>query len=1256
MSLNSKSKIELIDAICEGPIEGLVDASRKAVFLNETIVTGSQKNDEKVIFKQRQGNQKQDLFSESSTLSAAQTVVINVGEQVGKSYSEKLTTDGTNTVAKRDYGKGQVARQLSDENIDFVELIFRVPRLFCIASEGVARGQLFSASLKFQISIAGPDTGYKHILLSNNDNIQNADQANILTGISNSPYQFKTQRIDLASVTGSKVGPYRIRVRKLEFGKTSQEREEAFEISFRDFKDTPKKTPIASKRKDELIWDQIIIGTKLKATYPNTALVYMAIDAEEYSTLPARAYDVKGLRVKIPSNSYVATDGSGRLIIDPNVPFDGSLREDELHWTTCPVCCFYDLLTNSRYGAGDFIEESNLNWVDLIEIAKYCNDEVDTPDGKEARFAINTVIGTQTEAYNVLQDMASIFRGMLFWKADNVQIAADHGGVSSNVLHVYSNSNVVDGSFTYNGSSLKSRSTRIKVRYNDPENFYKPNYICVEDRDLIKKYGVQEKSIVAFGCTSKYQAQRMGKWMMQSEKLHNDTVTFSVGLEGLNVLPGQVFEVSDEMRLGTRIAGRIVGALVDRVVADQTVVLPPGANNKVSVVMKDGTIETSSISSVINNNTILVSPSFTQVPPDNAIYAIKNDTAKLLKYRCLSVAEGDGGVYTIVGVRHDEALYDVVESSDATLTLEQPFSLIGKPLAAVEPLITFEQIDVGRNTTNRATVSWSRGLAKYASRFKVSYRVGPNGNTRAAFTDNTFIDIDDKLEPGKVLFVEVQAVGLAPDFKLSDAVAVSREIPEPGTSDPSGGITTDPNDNDNPIKIESVLRPPDPEDVTIEAIGVDQVALRWGATASGQKLEGFVAVIKHSSKTDGSGSWANSSVLRKVEARTTTVVLPLLNGEYLIKFQNEQNLRSLNAVSAIINIPDGIPRLNFEVFREDQLANEFGGDKVGVFYKQEYDGLILDGDASFDAISNFDTFRAGPDILASEIVAGKVYTILAAGTTDFTAVGAANNNTGTIFTATGSATGSGTLYAFIDSHFGTQLTKGEYFFQKTVDLGGKYSVRMQRVLTTRGLYASDLIDDRTENVDTWSDFDGLVPDDTNVEVYFRKNIDTQNSLTPAGLTGDIVQEDGSKIEQEDDVSAFKREAVLEFEDWIPLENNVYVGRFFQFKAVLTTDHVDQTPIVDQLGVTLQFERRTESSKKIASGQTSKSETFEKAFYTDADTEVAVGITAFDMNSGDYYRLTNVTGTGFTITFYNSSNTVIDKEFQYTAIGYGTQQS
>ena len=147
---------------------------------------------------------------------------------------------------------------------------------------------------------------------------------------------------------------------------------------------------------------------------------------------------------------------------------------------------------------------------------------------------------------------------------------------------------------------------------------------------------------------------------------------------------------------------------------------------------------------------------------------------------------------------------------------------------------------------------------------------------------------------------------------------------------------------------------------------------------------------------------------------------------------------------------------------------------------------------------------------------------------------------------------------------------------------------MQRVLTARGLYTSALIDDRSELIDTWSDFDGLLPDDTNVEMYFRKNLDTtagnvnQNTIAVSALAGNIVQEDGSKIEQEDDVSTIQRNSVLEFGAWSPLENNAEAGRFFQFKAVLTTDHVDQTPIVDQLGVTLQLERRTENSTTFSS--------------------------------------------------------------------------
>ena len=1194
MALNSKTTLKIIEALCEGPIEGLVLAgkSKKSVFLNETLVTGRQYRTETVRILTKDGTSTQGTFEEGSTFEDQQTTIINVNREIGSSYSEELTDD--NKVRSRNYGKGQVVQAISQTDIDFVELVFTIPKLFCVAEEGLARGQLFFAQIKLELHICGTDGTWNPV----NIHVESQERKNIIKGICTSSYQFKTQTIDLTKNKYGK-GPYKIRVRKIEFN----EPEDAFEISFRDFEEVSKKTPIASKRADQILLTSIIVGKKFGTAYPHTALVSLSLDAEEYSTLPARAYEVKGLKVKIPSNASVGK--SGRLKFD-DVPFDGSLKVDEdgvheLHWTTCPVCCFYDLLTNKRYGAGDFINESNLNWVDLIEIAKYCNEQVEYVDDqgetqKEARFAINTVIGSQAEAFSVLQDMASVFRGMLFWKSDNVQIAADHGELNDTVesapknvpaIHVFSNSNVVNGSFSYSGSSLKTRSTRVRVRYNDPDNFHKPNFICIEDRSLIDKYGVQEKSVVAFGCTSKHQAQRMGRWIMQSEKLHDETVTFSVGLEGLNVLPGQVFEVSDEMRFGTRLAGRIVGVSNDStppfVRIDQTASLPSGTNNKLTVVMKDGTLETRDIASVSGNEVRLVS-AYTQVPPDDALYAIKNDSVVLSKYRCLSVAEGEDGAYAVVGVKHVDGIYRVVEDPSAKLVSPDPFFVGAKPDTPTDVKITFKQIDDGRNTTNRATVSWTRGLSGSVIDFKVRYKVGDGGNWINRSTNNNFIDISTGLVIGKQLIVQIKAIGPAPDRKESDyTIGVSREIPIGGTSDDSSDLP-------------QVTLPPDPEDVTIEAIGVDQVVLRWGATASGQKLEGFVAVIKHTSKTDGSGSWSNSSILRKVEARTTSVVLPLLNGEYLIKFQNEQRLRSASAVSAIINIPDGIPRLNHEVFREDQLANEFGGDKVGVYYNQDYDGLILDGDASFDAISDLDGFTAN-----------------------------------------------------IDSHFGTQLSKGEYFFQKAVDLGGKFSVRMQRVLTTRGLYVSDLIDDRTELIDTWSDFDGDLPDDTNVEVYFRKS-------DLAATVSDFVNEDGTDRILYEDNSNIEQDSDLVVEEWIPLENNVYVGRTFQFKAVLTTDHVDQTPIVDQLGVTLQFERRTENSGTIASGPSSKAVLFRDAFYTDVDTEVTVGITAFELQSGDYYRLTNVSGTGFTITFYNSSNTVIDRNFQYTAIGYGTKQS
>ena len=1300
MALNSRTNLKIIDAICEGPIDGLANKN-KSVFLNETLVTRKQLEEREdgapplVVYDDRRGTYGQTRFEETSLLRDVTSTVIAVNEQVGKNFSEEINDE--NKVVSRDYGEGNVVRSVTDSEAAFVELVFNVPKLFCVAAEGLARGQLFFARIRLEVAIQDKNGIYQKVDVL----AEGQQEANIIKGISTSQYQFKTAPINLVNYKGERKGPFNIRVRKLEF----DDAESAFEIRRSDLEELDKDTPLANKRADTLIWSSIIVSKKIKTAYPFTALMHLSIDSEEYNTLPARAYDIRGLKVRIPSNATVRRTGNrmdGSLAFDDAKPFDGSLKSGK-EWTTCPICCFYDLLVNKRYGAGDFIDKTNLNWVDLIELAKYCNEKVQTPEGPEPRFAINTVLGSQAEAYEVLQDMASVFRGMLFWKADNVQVAADHGNLGNEdapdlaAVHVFSNSNVVNGSFSYSGSSLKTRSTRVRIRYNDPDNFFKPNFVIIEDKVLVEKYGIQEKSIVAFGCSSKFQAQRLGRWVLQSEKLHDDTVAFSVGLEGLNVLPGQIFEVSDDMRLGTRLAGRIVGARAGFVDLDQQAVLPSGTNNKLTVVMKDGTVETQNIASV-SGTRVTLSSDFTQVPPDDALYAINNDSNVLRKYRCLSVAEGEAGVYSIIGVRHVDGIYKVVESDDAALDLPPPFFYGDRPQPPQNLNITFQGIDDGDSSTNRATISWSRGLSNSVSEFRVQWKVGEANNWNETFTNNTFLDVNSNLQPSKRLYAQVKAVGPAPDKHQSDWSKVDKEIPVGNTgTDPDG----------NPI----ITLPPDPEEVTIEAFGVDQVILRWSPEADGQKVSSFVAVIRHSGKTDGTGTWPNSTLLRKVEARTTYAVLPLLNGEYLLKFENAQKQRSANAASALINIPDNIPRLNYELIREDTPSN-FPGDKVQTFYNSEYDGLVLSHDGSFDDIPNLDQFTAN-----------------------------------------------------IDTLLGDQFLNGEYFFQNIVDLGAKFSLRIQRILTARGLYTSDLIDNRTALIDTWSDFDGQIPDDTNAEVYFRKS-----DLT--ATDSDIVMEDGSKLRQEGSTitytvtvaqsgsankyringsstdnetlnltegniyifdqshasnaghplrisatndgthgsgteyttgvtvvgtpgtagayteinlvenaptlytyctahsgmgnqlntaagtySDFQQESDLVFEEWIPLENNVYVGRSFQFKAVLSTDHPDQTPIVDQLGALLQFERRMENSDTIASGTSTsgKAVTFDNAFYTDNNTKVTVGITAFNLSAGDYYYMSEPTGTGFTITFKNGSS-VIDRNFQYTAIGYGTQQT
>ena len=226
---------------------------------------------------------------------------------------------------------------------------------------------------------------------------------------------------------------------------------------------------------------------------------------------------------------------------------------------------------------------------------------------------------------------------------------------------------------------------------------------------------------------------------------------------------------------------------------------------------------------------------------------------------------------------------------------------------------------------------------------------------------------------------------------------------------------------------------------------------------------------------------------------------------------------------------------------------------------------------------------------------------------------------------------------------GDLLSFGEYFFNTVLDLGGVFNVLFERTLSTRGLYPASSIDKRNELIDRWTDFDGALADDTTANLYFRTSnqavTDDEMLLEDADF---LLLEDGNKIEMESSIT---------FGEWVPMESGRYTGRQFQFKAELQSFHSDQTPLVDELGYVMQLESRTESSSTIASGAGAKAVTFTNAFYQTPN----VGITAFNLATGDYYEVTSTSRTGFTVTFRNSSNTAVDRNFQYQAVGHGTEQ-
>ena len=393
------------------------------------------------------------------------------------------------------------------------------------------------------------------------------------------------------------------------------------------------------------IWSSYTEIIDTEFVYPNTALMGVKFDSEYFSNIPTRTYDLLGLKVKVPSNYDTRTRQYTGM-------WDGTFKID---WTDNPAWVLYDVVTNKRYGLGGRLGEFGADKWTLYQVAQYCDQLV--PDGfggQEPRFTCNVWLTEQRSAYQVINDICSIFRAMPVWNGQQLTVVMDR---PADPVWTYTNANVDENGFSYTFSARKSRHNAIQVEYADKENSYEKTIEYVSDDEEIRKHGLNVKKITAFGCTSRGQAHRTALWLLQTEKLETKTVTFTVGAEGLMHIPGDIIKVADTHYAGTNIGGRVLAVNGKTVTLDREITI--NGNSYLSYINANAKHQNIKIISVNGADVTLDQP-----PVGLELYGVwslatQQVTSQLFK--ALSVKEESKGKYTIMALQHEpqkEAIVD----------------------------------------------------------------------------------------------------------------------------------------------------------------------------------------------------------------------------------------------------------------------------------------------------------------------------------------------------------------------------------------------------------------------------------------------------------------------------------------------------------------------------------------------------------------------------------------------------------------------
>ncbi|WP_410743107.1 phage attachment tail tip protein J [Citrobacter freundii] len=583
--LKSSQMLTVVDAICEGPIEGPVDGL-KGVRINKTPV----------------------LDSDGNAMVHGVTVVYRVGEDE-QTEMEGFEDSGAETLLSVEVKKSEpVTRTITTKTLDRLRFTFGVQSLVSTSTKGDRNPTSVQMLIQFR-----------------RDGLWRTERDITITG--------KTTTQFLASVVIDDLPP------------------RPFEVRMQRLTDDSTTDLLQNKT----VWSGYTEIIDVKQRYPNTAVIGVKVDAEQFgSQQVTRNYHLRGRIVPVPSNYDPLKRTYTGL-------WDGTFKPA---WTDNPAWCVLDMLTHPRYGMGSRIGVADVDKWALYAIAQYCDQPV--PDGfggTEPRITCNAYLTDQRKAWDVLGDFCSLMRCMPVWNGSTLTFVQDR---PADKVWTYTQSNVVmpaDGApFIYSFSALKERHNAAEVRYTDPNNGWETSTELVENDAAIRRYGRNVLKMDAFACTSRGQAHRAGLWAITTELLETQTVDFSVGAEGLRHVPGDIIEICDSDYAGVTVGGRIlsVDSLTRTLTLDREVEIPAGGNVVLNLVGSDGQPVTVAVTAHPAPDRVTVS----QLPDGVAAYSVwglKLPDLRQRLFRCVAIRENDDGTYAITAVQHvpeKEAIVD----------------------------------------------------------------------------------------------------------------------------------------------------------------------------------------------------------------------------------------------------------------------------------------------------------------------------------------------------------------------------------------------------------------------------------------------------------------------------------------------------------------------------------------------------------------------------------------------------------------------